>query len=110
MCWHDRSAVLSATLQDAVTCLKRRLQMDHPQKQYLAIILTSKVGRPLPGSVFCVEQGSSGSLTQVCVGRAGAAASGQQHACQAHSSSSSSGSRSVGVSCGRGAFSETMQE
>lgn len=31
-------------LQDAVTCLKRRLQMDHPQKQYLAIILTSKVG------------------------------------------------------------------
>jgi hypothetical protein len=24
-------------------CLKRRLQMDHPQKQYLAIILTSKV-------------------------------------------------------------------
>ncbi len=30
-------------LQDAVTCLKRRLQMDHPQKQYLAIILTSKV-------------------------------------------------------------------
>jgi hypothetical protein len=33
----------ACVLQDAVTCLKRRLQMDHPQKQYLAIILTSKV-------------------------------------------------------------------
>jgi hypothetical protein len=33
-------------LQDACTCLKRRLQMDHPQKQYLAIILTSKVKMP----------------------------------------------------------------
>eukprot|EP00879_Flechtneria_rotunda_P014589 GHRR01015246.1.p1 GENE.GHRR01015246.1~~GHRR01015246.1.p1 ORF type:complete len:322 (+),score=98.58 GHRR01015246.1:186-1151(+) len=29
--------------KDAAMCLKRRLQMDHPQKQYLGIILTSKV-------------------------------------------------------------------
>jgi len=40
MDWPDPAV---SVLQDAVTCLKRRLQMDHPQKQYLAIILTSKV-------------------------------------------------------------------
>ncbi|KAF6252874.1 hypothetical protein COO60DRAFT_490623 [Scenedesmus sp. NREL 46B-D3] len=43
-CVHDqlRNARPFAA-KDACTCLKRRLQMDHPQKQYLAIILTSKV-------------------------------------------------------------------
>eukprot|EP00775_Hariotina_reticulata_P009920 gene9920-10077_t len=32
--------------KDACTCLKRRLQMDHPQKQYLAIILTMRSSSP----------------------------------------------------------------
>jgi hypothetical protein len=50
MPWHTAPELtvvvllLLLLLQDACTCLKRRLQMDHPQKQYLAIILTSKVG------------------------------------------------------------------
>lgn len=39
-------AARPSSLQDATTCLIRRLQMDHPQKQWLAVILTSRVRRP----------------------------------------------------------------
>ena len=37
--------------QDAVACLKKRLNMEHPQKQYLAVVLTAKVLREAGAAV-----------------------------------------------------------
>lgn len=58
-------------LQDACTCLKRRLQMDHPQKQYLAIILTSKVRSSCPGSGMHTCDGVLFSFMQQLLGESG---------------------------------------
>lgn len=39
----ERATPMAAA--DAVACLRKRLNMEHPQKQFLAVVLTAKVRR-----------------------------------------------------------------